>query len=297
MSVIAPTAPPTAPGPGSPGGFDPVGGAAARRQRARRRRRTSKAVTWAARLLVIALFMLVWQWYADRQPPLIMPSPGEVWKAFVDFRSLIWTETLFTLSEVLWGFFFGATFGIGAGVLIAHSKRLEAVLGPFIVASQAIPKTALAPMFIIWFGFGTAPKIIIAALLTFFPLLENTVTGVRRIDRLQLRLFRSLGAGTWSIFWKLRFVNALPYVLTACRVSLVYALVGALVGEFISGNRGLGAQITQAQGNFNTTLMFALLVAATVMGLVLYGTVRVVESLLMRRLNLGEGLVSNETSS
>jgi NitT/TauT family transport system permease protein len=276
--------------------FDPTAGIEDRRRRARRKKVIDEIITWALRFAVVGVVLLIWKWYADRQPPLIMPSPSEVWDAAVQYKDLIIEESLYTLRSVLWGFLFGASFGLGAGILIAHSRRVEAVLGPFVIASQAVPKTALAPMFIIWFGFGAAPKIIIAALLTFFPLLENTVTGLRRIDPLQFRLFRSLGASGWTIFRKLRLVNAMPYILTAMRVSLVYALVGAIVGEFISGNRGIGAQITQAQGNFNTTLMFALILAATFMGLVLYGTVRVIESITMRRLHLGEGVISSTAS-
>lgn len=147
------------------------------------------------------------------------------------------------------GFTLGASLGFGLGFIVAHSRRAEAVLGPFIVGSQALPKTALAPLFVLWFGFGIMPKIILAATICFFPLFENTVVGLRRVDESYLKLFRSTGASTWQVFRYLRLINSTPLILISIRVSLLYALIGVVVGEFISGNEGLGFLVISAQGN------------------------------------------------
>jgi NitT/TauT family transport system permease protein len=266
--------------------FDPraaVDAISARRLHVERR---EAVIRWVLRVLVTVGFVAVWQYLASRSSPLLLPEPYEVWTATWEKRTFIVKEGWVTLQEGLFGALYGGSGGFFAGILIAHSRRAEAILNPFIIASQSVPKVALAPLFVVWLGFGTAPKIAVAALISFFPLLENTVVGLRRIDPAFVKLFRASGASTWQMFWKLRLVNAAPYILTGARISLLYSLLGAIVGEFIAGNRGLGAAILDAQGLFKTQLMFGLIMSLTMLGILLYGLARGIETIVLRRLHM-----------
>jgi NitT/TauT family transport system permease protein len=141
---------------------------------------------------------------------------------------------------------------------------------PYVVTTQVLPKLALAPLLMMWLGFGTWPMVVITALVCFFPLLENTLTGLQQADPQRLALFRLLGASRWQTLWRLKVPLALPAILAGWRVAVVLSLVGAVVGEFIGANRGLGALIIAAQGSMDTPLMFAVLAQITAMGWVLY---------------------------
>lgn len=239
------------------------------------------------RILVIVGFFAVWQYLAARSTPLLLPKPIDVWRATWPRRGYIVDQAWFTLQEAFLGALYGGVVGFGLGVLIGHSRRAETVLSPFIVASQAVPKVALAPLFVVWLGFGMAPKIAIAALIAFFPLLENTVVGLRNVDTTYIKLFRASGANAWQAFWKLRLMSALPFILTGARISLLYSLLGAIVGEFIAGNKGVGAAIVQAQGIFKTDLMYGLIATLTLIGLSFYLVARMLERFALRLLHIG----------
>jgi NitT/TauT family transport system permease protein len=156
------------------------------------------------------------------------------------------------------------------------------VLNPYIIASQAMPKLALAPIFVMWFGFGILPKVIIAALIAFFPLFENTITGLNEVDPDKVELFRSLNATPWQVFAKLRLPNAVPFLFAGLRVAVVLSVVGAIVGEYVGANRGLGALIIASQGTMDTPLMFAVFVVLTVLGYALYRGMEGLERLCLR---------------
>jgi len=263
-----------------------AGDAQARRSRHRRREARILAV-W--RLAVLAMALLAWSLVSLATSPLILPGPGAVLVHLVRHAPLILKNLWVTLAEILLGFLAGSAVGIATGTAIAHSRRLEAIFRPYVTTSQAVPKAALAPIFVLWLGFGIGPKVTIAALISFFPLLENTIVGLRRVDPDALRLFASLGASPRQVFTKLRLPNGLPYIMAGLRVGVVFATVGAIVGEFVTANQGLGALIVIAQGNFDTKLMFAVIAVLTAMGVLLYDLVRVLERALLRRYNLGEG--------
>jgi NitT/TauT family transport system permease protein len=141
---------------------------------------------------------------------------------------------------------------------------------PYVVISQVVPKLALAPLFIVWFGFGTLPIVVMTALICFFPLLENTATSLQQVDPQRLELFRMLRASRWQTLWRLKVRAGLPHIMAGVRVAVVLAWVGAVVAEFIGASKGLGALIIAAQGSMDTPLMFAVLVLITVLGLVFY---------------------------
>ena len=167
------------------------------------------------------------------------------------------------------GFVLGSALGIGLGITVAFSARLGRVLRPYVVASQAMPKLALAPIMVLWFGFDLTPKVLIAALISFFPLFENVIAGLQSVDPDQVELFRSLRASRWQTFLKLRLPWSVPFTVAGLRIALILSLVGAVVAEFVGANKGLGALIVGAQGTMNTPLMFAVFVLLTVLGVLL----------------------------
>ena len=153
---------------------------------------------------------------------------------------------------------------------------------PYVVISQVVPKLALAPLFIVWFGFGTLPTVVMTALICFFPLLENTATCVQQVDPHKLELFRMLRASPWQTLWRLKLPAGLPNIMAGVRVAVVLAWVGAVVGEFIGASKGLGALIIAAQGSMDTPLMFAVLAVITVCGLAFYKACEGLERHLLR---------------
>jgi len=211
--------------------------------------------------------------------PLVLPAPthvaGVLWKSFANGYLLphIWQ----TLVEVFWGIVFGGFLGWVGGIVLSESQFLRSLLMPYIVLSQVIPKLALAPLFIVWFGFGILPTIVMTTLICFFPLLENTVTSMQQIDTQKLELFKMLRATKWQTLWHLKIPTSLPSIMAGFRVAVVLAWVGAVVGEFIGSAKGLGALIIAAQGSMDTPLMFAVLVVIAVLGIASYWIVQVLE--------------------
>lgn len=212
-------------------------------------------------------------------PPLILPPPTLVWESLVahTWSGFLLVHLGVTLSEILLGFLGGSVLGIGLGVGVALSPRLHWMLHPYLIASQAMPKLALAPIFVMWFGFGILPKVLITALIVFFPLFENTLTGLNQVEADALELFAALRASRWQTLRWLRLPNAVPYVAAGLRVAMVLSIVGAVVAEYVGANRGLGALIISSQGMMDTPLMFAVFVVLVVLGVVLYEAVGFVE--------------------
>ena len=227
--------------------------------------------------------------------PLVLPAPSVIAQSLWQGLSsgYLWPHIMHTLTEVLLGLLLGASMGFVGGVLLGESARLRAVLMPYVVISQVVPKLALAPLFIVWFGFGTLPTVVMTALICFFPLLENTVTCMQQVDANKLELFRMLRASPWQTLWRLKLPAGLPNLMAGFRVAVVLAWVGAVVGEFIGASRGLGALIIAAQGSMDTPLMFAVLTVITALGLTFY---KMCEWLERRLLGISSEL-STRTSS
>jgi NitT/TauT family transport system permease protein len=265
----------------------------AARSARRLRRRRDAFILNTARIAVLVAALLAWHLASLATSPLILPGPASVAIQLVQNWGIIVTSLWVTLAEIGLGFAAGSIIGVVVGTAIAHSRRLDSILRPYIATSQAVPKAALAPLFVLWLGFGLGPKVTIAALISFFPLLENTIVGLRRVDPDALKLFASLGASPWQVFVKLRLPHGLPYILTGLKVGVVFATVGAVIAEFVTSNKGLGALIMQAQGNFDTKLMFAVIIVLTVMGVLLYEILQLVERWTLRIWNLGEGEIDD----
>jgi NitT/TauT family transport system permease protein len=241
----------------------------------------TRAGQWALTIAVFVGVLLAW-WGVVRVmklSALVLPTPYAVAEALVEntLDGLLLKHAWTTLAEIVLGFLLGSALGIALGTIAALSPLMRALLGPYIVASQAMPKLALAPIMVIWLGFGVTPKVVIAALVCFFPLLENTIIGLTAANPYQLELFRAMSANGWQTFYKLRIPSALPVIFAGLRVAVTLAVVGAVVGEYVGANRGLGALIIVTQGSFDTPLMFAVLVYLTVIGIVLYKLMELLE--------------------
>ena len=210
---------------------------------------------------------------------LVLPAPtviaSSLWRGLAN--GYLWPHVLQTLTEVGLGLVLGGALGFVGGVALGESARLRDVLMPYVVLSQVVPKLALAPLFIVWFGFGTLPTVVMTALICFFPLLENTATCMQQVDAQRLELFRMLRATPWQTLWRLKIPAGLPHIMAGLRVAVVLAWVGAVVGEFIGGSKGLGALIMAAQGSMDTPLMFAVLVLITVLGILSYSGVQALD--------------------
>ena len=240
---------------------------------------------WLSALLLIAV-LSIWE-LAARQfglSALVLPAPSAValslWSGLAS--GYFWPHLWATLQALLLGLLIGSAVGLLAGMALAESELLERVLKPYVVVSQVVPKLALAPLFVLWFGFGMLPTVLITALICFFPLMENTLTGLRQVDAQRLQLFRMLGATRLQTLLRLKLPTGLPAILAGLRVAVVLALVGAVVAEFMGASQGLGAVVIAAQGMMDTTLMFAALVLIAAMGLLLYQACLVLERYLLR---------------
>jgi NitT/TauT family transport system permease protein len=230
--------------------------------------------SWMMSWLLGVVFLLAWEgWVVINQTsPLVLPAPSVVVVSLLQGLSsgYLWPHILSTLSAVLMGFLLGSAMGFLGGLLLGELTGLRGVVMPFVVASQVIPKLALAPLFIVWFGFGSLPIIVMTALICFFPLLENTAAAIRQTDSKQLELFRMLRASRWQTLWHLKVPAGRVTIYAGLRVAVVLAWVGAVVAEFIVASKGLGALIIAAQGSMDTPLMFAVLTLITVLGLCFY---------------------------
>lgn len=236
-------------------------------------------------LLLIAV-LAIWE-LATRQfslSALVLPPPSAVVMSLCSglASGYFWPHIASTLQALLLGLLMGSAVGLLAGMALAESELLERVLKPYVVVSQVVPKLALAPLFVLWFGFGMLPTVLITALICFFPLMENTLTGLRQVDAQRLQLFRMLGATRLQTLLRLKLPTGLPAILAGLRVAVVLALVGAVVAEFMGASQGLGAVVIAAQGMMDTTLMFAALVLIAAMGLLLYQACLILERRLLR---------------
>jgi ABC-type nitrate/sulfonate/bicarbonate transport system permease component len=238
--------------------------------------RTIGSIVW-----IISIFFL---WYivtlAGNIPTWVLPAPLKVFKAMFSFP-LLYEYYIITLYEIFVGFFLASVGGIALAVLIIQSKRLERGLYPIIIFSQAIPKSALAPIFILWFGFGVISKIVIVFLVTFFSMLVNMIAGLRSIEPELFDLMLSLGANKWQILFKIRFPSSLPFMFSGLKIATISSVIGALIGEWVGGDAGLGFLIVLAQRQYNTPLLYAAIINVSLISIFMFGGVIIAEKLLL----------------
>jgi NitT/TauT family transport system permease protein len=216
-------------------------------------------------------------------PAFILPGPGLVWQRLLEViadGSLL-RHTLTTLTEVLLGLALGVSVAAGLGYTLAKFDWLERLLSPYIVASQSVPVVAIAPLLVIWFGAGLLSKVLIAALIVFFPVLINTVVGLRAVPLGLRDLMRSLQATPWQTFRLLEVPAALPVFLGGLRVGATLAVIGAVVGEFVGADRGLGFLVNLGRGLYDTALVFVAIFSLVTLAMLLYGAVAWLEARLL----------------
>jgi NitT/TauT family transport system permease protein len=200
----------------------------------------------------------------------LVPRPSKVYQQLfgsnVNWLYHFWVTTYETLA----GFGVAALFGIGIAYLIVHYRRLNQILYPYILLAQIVPKVAIAPLFFIWFGFGELPKVLVAFLVAFFPIIIDTVVGLHAADPDMLDLMRTLGASPYKTFVKVKLPAALPHIFGSFKIAITLAVIGAVIGEFVGAESGLGYMIIRAQSHFKTDQVFAALVLLGVLGMALF---------------------------
>ena len=240
---------------------------------------------WVTTPLLLAVFFIAWGSYVhiSQVNKFILPSPMAVfvawWDVLQDPRA--WRHTGVTVGETLGGFAIAVVIGVGGGVLLGRARWLEATLNPFVVGLQVVPKVALIPLFIVWFGFGPTSKVIVSAVIAFFPILSNTLLGVKSVHAGHRDVMVSLNASRWAVFRRLELPNALPYILTGMEVGVVLALIGAIVGEYLGGNQGLGYLLVAKMNAYETDMLFAVIMHMTVVGFIFYFSIGLLRRVLI----------------
>jgi NitT/TauT family transport system permease protein len=244
----------------------------------RSRRTLAETLPALGLLLVLAL---LWQWYAS-QPTVaaqILPTPLAVWTVLVAQRDILWQHMLVTLQETLVGFAAALAAGVAFGTLIDFSPWLRRAIYPLLVASQTIPIITLAPLLVLWFGFGLVSKSIVVLLVCFFPIVVALADGLRSADPELIRLFRAFGAGSLRIFWTVRLPGALPTLFSGVRIAIAYSVIGAIFGEYVGSSAGLGFYMQLKQHSFATAGVLAAIVVTALLSVALFASAALVERL------------------
>ena len=232
---------------------------------------------FALRLLLIAAFLVVWEAVVRvfEIPMFVLPTPSNVFMAlWRGITSSLYVDHIWiTLTETLMGFVVGTSLAFLFGTVIALSRPVEYFLYPFIVMFQSMPKVALAPLIIVWFGLGLASKVVNAALVAFFPLMVNTIVGLRSAEEDKVNLMKSLAATRTQIFWMLQLPNAMPYIFAGLEIAMIFALIGAIVAEFVGAQAGLGMLIQSMNFTMDVAGQFSVLLLLSLLGLLLNGIV------------------------
>lgn len=225
-------------------------------------------------VVTVVAFFAIWTLYVERAKvsPFILPPPAEIGRAFLALieGGTVWKHVWITIEEAISGFLIAIVLGMFFGTLLAKLRLLEVAFKPFIVALQLVPKIALVPLFILWFGFGIQSKVVISATLAFFPIFANALIGFKSVDRGDRDLFVSMQARPLATFWLLDLPSALPVILTGAEVGIVLAIIGAIVGEFMGGNIGLGYLAVAKLQELKVADLFAVILMLTLIGLALY---------------------------
>jgi ABC-type nitrate/sulfonate/bicarbonate transport system permease component len=232
-------------------------------------------------LALLAALVLLWQWYAS-QPDIdaqILPTPLAVWGVLVDQRDILWQHMLVTLQETLIGFALALAAGVVFGTLIDFSPWLRRAIYPLLVASQTVPIITLAPLLVLWFGFGLVSKSIVVLLVCFFPIVVALADGLRSADPELIRLFRAFGAEPVRIFWSVRLPGALPSLFSGVRIAIAYSVIGAIFGEYVGASAGLGFYMQLKQHSFATAGVLAAIVVTALLSIALFASVAIVERL------------------
>ena len=227
----------------------------------------------------VAACLVVWEIsiHLGKIPAYILPSPSEIFVEIWTRRDRYLIAADYTLRPMLLGFAAAVIIGIGLALLVNFSRRAEQTLLPLLIFFQIVPKIAVAPLFIIWFGFGLFPKVLLVFLLSFFPVVVSAITAFKSVDPDILDLARTTGANAWKRFTRVQLPHALPTIFTGVKVASALSATAAVVAEFVASDKGLGNMLLEANGNLNTTMAFGAVFVLTVLGFALYALVELVE--------------------
>jgi NitT/TauT family transport system permease protein len=233
---------------------------------------------WRPLVFVVALFVAWWvvtenNWVAA----YILPSPANTWTTMVDNAAYLGNHTWVTTVETIIGFAIAVIIGELVAVMMIYSKTVEKTAYPLILFAQVVPKIAIAPLFVVWLGFGMEPKIVVAVLMAFFPIVVSGMAGLKSVDPEILELTSTMGASSIKTFLKVRLPASLPQLFSGLKVAATLAVTGAVVGEFVGANEGLGYVILQANGNIDTAMLFGALIIMSLMGILLFALIQIAE--------------------
>ena len=232
-------------------------------------------------ILVFIILIAVWEGVVRgfNIPGFILPPPSAIARTFVmGFATGAFLPDLaVTATEAIGGFLIGSFLGVVLGAIIVLFPLMERIIYPYVVALQTVPKVAIAPLFVVWFGFGITSKLVVVILVSLFPVLVNVIAGLRSVDQDRLDLLGALSASRWQVFWHLRFPNALPFLFAGLNTAVVLSVIGAIVGEFVGAQKGIGFRILQANYNLDIAGVFSLFAVLSMLGLSMYWTLRLIE--------------------
>ncbi len=233
--------------------------------------------------LTVLAFLLLWEISARvfKLPSYILPTPTAIFTELAERHGQYRHAAFYTLQPMLIGFAAAVVIGVALALLVAFSRTMEKTIYPLLVFFQIVPKIAVAPLFIIWFGFGLMPKVLLVFLLSFFPVVVSAITAFRSVDPDILDLARSTGAGRWRTFVKVQIPHALPTLFTGFKVAAALSATAAVVAEFVASDRGLGYLLLEANGNLNTPMAFGSVFVLTALGFALYAAVEIAEQVMI----------------
>jgi NitT/TauT family transport system permease protein len=247
--------------------------------------------TRASSLALLVVLLAAWEAGVRlfHVPKFLIPPVSDIavalWRGLATSplaKDGLWYHSGVTLLEILLGFFVGSAIGLAIGVVVSQMPRLEAILEPYVAALQSLPKVAVAPIIVVWLGFGIGSKVAIICLLTFFPVLVTSIAGFKAVDADRIDLLRSLSATPWQIFRKAKFPSALPYIFAGLNMAAAFAVVGAIVGEFVGAQAGLGVLILQMEAQMDTGGSFSVFIVLSVIGIVLTAILRRIQQRVLR---------------
>lgn len=234
-------------------------------------------------LATVLVLVILWELAArlGQVPRYILPAPSGIVVRFYQLHGVIVGESLHTLQATLLGFALSLVIGVPLGMALVSSRAFNRAVYPLLIGSQVVPKVAVAPVFLVWFGFGLLSKVMITFLIAFFPILISAVVGLQSTEVEKLYVARAAGASELQLFRLVRLPHALPYIFGGMKVSITLAVVGALVGEFVAAENGIGRVLLSASGNMDTDLLFAGILALVIMGVALFVAMEALERLLL----------------
>ncbi len=246
-------------------------------------KKTAGLLTWLLPVFILIGLVAAWEVWVRLAdvPKWQLPAPWEIAQELVSSRSLLWEHYLVTLEEIVVGFMAALAAGLLLASGIAYSRVLERSVYPIVIASQTVPIIAIAPLLLIWVGYGLTPKIIIVALICFYPIAVNTVDGLKAADPDMVNMLRTLGASRWQVFTKLQIPTAMPFIFSGIKIGISVSVIAAVIGEWVGASEGLGYLITYSQPLFLTARVFAAIFVLSLMGISLFLLAVIVEHLMM----------------